>query len=199
MEENPAGKPVDEDRRDYFRIKDQVLLKFRQISAEDARSRQIPAAFSNDIGYGLIRELQLLDTEQSQLLRSIAEYNRDVELYLRHINRKLDLIATHLADSLQHQDESAYQPVTLSEGGIAFATHQAIPAGTFLVLQITLQPSHTALVLFSEVINSQATRDRFETAARFLPLSEPDRQLLARHIMQVQMAARRRSRGEPES
>ena len=200
MKDKPPASSITGERRDYFRIEDKVQLRYTAIDESSALANTVPREFREDLGYSLIRELQRIDREHSVQLRTIAEENRDLEIYLKAINRKIELIASTMAsdqDSLDHKEQ---QVISLSEGGMAFRAKRELAHGSHLALQLTLQPSHLTLVLFGRVINCSLVNgdpaSGFSVAVSFVNIREEDRQTIARHIMQVQLAKRRRENEE---
>jgi hypothetical protein len=193
LDQQPSSYSSANDRREYFRVDDAVLLQYKIIDQNTAIQHQVPSEFSENIGYTLIRELKQLDHENSSLLRTLAENNRELELYLKYLNSKIDLVANGLADSLKPANQEEPQPVSVSEGGIAFRATEALPKDTCLALQISFISSHITLVLFAKVIhcNNSAGQDFFTAATAFVGLSNSDRQTLSKHIMQVQLAQKR--------
>lgn len=201
MNDKPPTPSMENERRDYFRITDKVQLRYTCVDENSALSNKIPNEFQDDIGYSLVRELELIDREHSPQLRAIAELSRDLEVYLKAINRKIELIASKLATSGSAPDHKDQQVVSLSEGGMSFRANKAIADDSCLALQLTLLPSHITLVLFGRVINCSSLESGengppYSVAVSFVHLREDDRQTLAKHIMQLQLAQRRQQHEE---
>lgn len=198
MKAKPPTPSMLNERRDFFRITDKVQLRYTCIDENSALANKIPNEFRDDIGYSLIRELQLIDREHAAQMRTIAEQSRDLEIYLKAINRKIELIASRLASEHEDLDHKEQQVVSLSEGGMSFRASKAIADDSHLALQLTLMPSHITLVLFGRVINCSPTESGagFSVAVSFVQLKEEDRQTLAKHIMQLQLAQRRQQHDE---
>lgn len=174
---------IPDDKRDFFRIQDTLLLDYRRIPGPDA-----------DGGFGertpllgLLSDLHRLDYESQHLLRQIAERDRALANYLKVINKRIDLIGK--AVSLQLGEESGSPTeVTLSEGGMAFNTSEAIEAGIWLSLRLVLQPTPLGLVVNACVSRCEPLSDSsgWNIAVSFHALDDQQRQLLARHILQKQ-------------
>lgn len=187
--EPPTAADTDE-RREFFRVEDRAVLRYCAVSA--AALDEVPPESHFDDGqiFRLMRELRTLDHENNNLLRGIAEHDRDLGLYLRGLNRKLDLIAAALADISGSQQGIEPQPVALSENGLAFVAQPPLPVGTVVALELVLLPEHVALALYGQVIANR-NEDPTRTVVTFTRLREANRQVLAKHILQVQIAARR--------
>ncbi len=191
MKAKPPTHELINERRDYFRVEDTVQLRYCVVDAARASANTVPPAFENDPGYAVVRELQRIDREHSPQLRAIADRDRDLELYLKAINRKIELLASRLAAEGDTTGQKQQQQVTLSEGGLAFSADEALSPGTYLAVQLTLQPHYLSLVVFGEVVSCSAGTEGFSVAISFIHLRDEDRQAIARHIMQVQLAQRR--------
>lgn len=178
------------DRREYFRIDDQVILRYRAVPPEAVGHMPAERHFDNSEVFTLLRELRQIDQEHNNVLRTLAEQNRELGIYLKSLSRKIELIGNAIARLDEGQQHLTPQHVSISEGGLAFRTATSLAPGSFVALELVLLPSHTGLALYAEVIE---TRDANGLAvASFVRLRESDRQVLARHILQVQIAAKKK-------
>lgn len=187
----PAGPPGAE-RREYFRVEDQLILRYRLVPREAILHGAPERHFENSEVFELLRELRHSDQEHNNVLRTLAEQNRELGVYLKNMNRKIELVANALASLDQQQQGQTPQLVSLSESGIAFEVQPHLEIGAALALEIVLLPQHTALALYGEVVMNR-DQPPARSVVTFARLRESDRQLLARHILQVQIAAKRQS------
>lgn len=173
-----------DDKRDFFRIRDQLALDVKPIEGPDLDSTAVD---DESPLFSLLSDLHMLDYESQHLLRQIAERDRAVAQYLKIINKRVDLIGKALAMQLTG-DLSEPQEVTLSEGGMSFGSAQPYPIDSWLMLRMVLMPSPLGLVLPARVTNCDAgpETDRWTLGVSFDNLSDAQRQLLARHILQKQ-------------
>lgn len=177
-----------DDKRDFFRIRDQIALQVKPVDGPDLdkelQDEESPL-------FSLLSDLHMLDYESQHLLRQIAERDRSLAHYLKIINKRVDLVGKALAMQLTG-DLSEPQEVTLSEGGMAFSSPQPYPIDSWLMLRMVLMPSPLGLVLPARVIRCEAEQEGDEQAGNwqvgvtFDSLSDAQRQLLARHILQKQ-------------
>ena len=123
---SPSSNMINE-RRQYFRVKDEVLLCYLAVDEDCALAGQFPNEFSNDIGFTLLKELQKIDNDNHQLLRNIGHLNQDLQLYLTGLNKKLELITSQLIGSLapetskqQQRLKCAFDPQHLLNPGKVF-------------------------------------------------------------------------------
>ena len=179
----------DADRREYYRIEDQVALSIVPLAEGDqtVESKDSPL-------FKLLGELSLLDFEAQHLLRQLGDRDRLMSNLLRVMNRRIDLIGEAMAQGLQAQFGEP-QDVTLSEGGISFRHDQALERNAVVGLRMLLMPHGLGLLLRARIAHCQPLSEGgCHIGAEFEALTDAQRQLLARHILQKQAQARRQAR-----
>lgn len=183
-----SGHLSSEDRRDYFRVDDFVLLDMVKV---DANALTLPPQhhFRQNDMFNLLRALRNIDAENNHILRGIGEQDRELEYYLRGLNQKIELIASSLMEQTENTAAITPKPVSLSEGGVSFDSDEDYAVGDYLALQLTLLPERMGICVYLEICNLSDHTPRI--GANFVGLREGDRQVLARHIMQVQINQRR--------
>jgi PilZ domain len=191
LDRQPPYEKSFKERRNFFRIEDDVLLRYVPIDQSGALANRVPAQFSEDPCYSLMRELQDIELENNNFLRFISDGNRDLGNYLKSINKKIDLIAATLANSLDPIPDHQSQRISLSEAGLSFCSHCELANDDYVAMQLTLKPTFVTLVLFAKIINCSEGKNGFNIALSFVHLNDNDRQMLAKHIMQLQLAAKR--------
>lgn len=184
-------------QRHYYRILDAVALEYREVPATvvstTAIGKRAEDFFEMTAGFQLLTALNAVDQEHAAFLRSLHERDRELAGYLRGVNRKIELIAHAFALNGQDISRLPRYEVSLSEGGVAFDAPQVLDAGQLLALKLTLLPRLTTVICFARVVSgSEADGQRpFSTSLEFIDLDEPQRQLLARHILRTQSAQQR--------
>ena len=181
-----------DDRREYYRIEDTIALEFRPLkqgeTAAGGSADGAPELFD------LLSELHLMDFESQHLLRHIHERDRPLANYLKVINKRIDLLGQAVAQSLL-RDIGAPRQVSLSEGGVSFNHGQALIPGSHLAIKVVLMPQALGLLLRAQVVHCSPREDgQFEIGTEFEALTDAQRQLLARHILQKQALERRQAR-----
>lgn len=189
---NPGSGVPGTERREFFRVEDRLILRCRVVPRDAVLHAPAERHFDNSEIFELLRELRHIDHEHNNVLRSIAEQNRDLGLYLKNVNRKIELVANALATLDQQQQGQTPLLASVSESGIAFVADPKLEVGATVALEIVLLPQHTALALYGEVVMNR-DQPPARSVVTFLKLREGDRQILARHILQVQIAARRQN------
>ena len=183
---------VEQDRREYFRVDDRAILRYQTVPAEVVGHTPAERHFDNSEIFELLRDLRQIDQEHNNVLRGIAEQNRELAVYLKSISRKIELVANALTAVDQTQQKHEPQPVSISETSIAFRTDTHLAKGSFVAIELVLMPSHTALALYGEILGNRDDGDGM-TVVSFVRLRDGDRQILARHILQVQILAKKQS------
>lgn len=184
-------------QRDFYRVECRALIAARVLGTSIPHGATAASFFGESMQLSLGRELMRIDQEYAQVLHGIADRDRNLGNYLHGLNRKIDALARHVLALAPQAQEDVEQTVSISEGGIAFRSGDALAAGTALALNITLLPSRLAIAVFARVVGTQASADgsALVVTTHFEHLQDAERQLIARHVMQVQMAEQRRRSG----
>ncbi|WP_372866446.1 PilZ domain-containing protein [Pseudomonas sp.] len=186
----------EDDRREYYRIDDTIALEFTPLSGAEALASD--ELHDSSPLFNLLSELHLLDFESQHLLRHISERDRTLANYLKVINKRIDLLGQAVAQSLL-RDIGTPRQVCLSEGGVSFSSSQNLTIGSHLAIKIVLMPQALGLLLRAKVIHCQMLAEQqFEIGTEFEALTDAQRQLLARHILQRQALERRQAREQPQ-
>ncbi len=175
------------ERRRYFRITDQVVIKYRVISeAQDDHG-------DTDDLYSLRGGSKRLLGNQDLILSRIEQQSPDVAQYLRHLESRVDEMYRLL---LLQEVETGYGSVkeaSLSGGGLAFYAGERISPGVYLQLKLLLMSSCVALMCRGTVVRSER-RSRYlpthpyRIAVEFEVINESDRDILIKHILKCQAA-----------
>lgn len=183
------------DRRDYFRIRDNVSLEYRSVDTQTANSTEPSTLFPQSATLSLFAEFRRIDKEADQLLFGISEQNRQIAEYLSCINRKVDLLTQQFIAERNDSGADQVTQVNLSEGGIAFDSAKPLYKGSYIALKLLFLPAYVGLTVFAQIIRCESAGENkgYKVAAKFHRIDEQQRQLLSKQIMRAQMAAKRRS------
>jgi len=175
---------MDDDRREYYRIKDRLAIEIRDISDDEFLELE------NTIRYN---PTQVIDKAYDMhfLKESISNDEKEknhILSYLVMIDKKLDMLTDFLnkpkKDELFH---TSYMEVEVSGNGIKFFTDLEIHGGDYTEIRIVIPrfpfPKITALAqaLRSEDCLVNGTKYR-EVIVRFVVINEEDRDLLINYI-----------------
>ena len=186
----------EEDRREYYRIEDTIALEIRPLSATEATGQEVLQDASPL--FNLLSELRLSEFESQHLLRQISERDRNLAAFLKSQNKRIDLLSQVIAITVLGQIGEP-QPVIISEGGIDFQHPSPIAAGARLSVKLVLMPQALGLLLRARVTHCDRKGDGYDVGTEFEHLTDAQRQLLARHILQKQAQERRLARDQLES
>ncbi|MDZ5436702.1 PilZ domain-containing protein [Pseudomonas fluorescens] len=186
----------EEDRREYYRIEDTIALEIRPLSALEAAGQEVLQDASPL--FNVLSELHLSEFESQHLLRQISERDRTLSAFLKSQNKRIDLLSQVIALTVLGQIGEP-QPVIISEGGIDFQHPTPIAAGARLSVKLVLMPQALGLLLRARVTHCDRKGDGYDVGTEFEHLTDAQRQLLARHILQKQAQERRQARELLES
>ena len=182
--------------RDFYRIECRAVVGFRPLGERLPKDAGADTFFSDSPALLLSRELLRLEQEAAPVMAAIGEKDRAVANYLHVINRKIDLLSRHILAQAPDTATGEEQSISLSEGGVVFRCPQALAVGGFVALRLLLLPAWTGVTAFGHVVKSEITAaGDTEISVAFDNLQDTERQLVARHVMQVQMAEQRRRAG----
>lgn len=181
----------EEDRREYYRIEDTIALEIRPLSALEAAGQEVLQDASPL--FNVLSELHLSEFESQHLLRQISERDRTLSAFLKSQNKRIDLLSQVIALTVLGQIGEP-QPVIISEGGIDFQHPTPIAAGARLSVKLVLMPQALGLLLRARVTHCDRKGDGYDVGTEFEHLTDAQRQLLARHILQKQAQERRQAR-----
>ena len=184
------------DRREYYRIDDVIALEITPLSALEAESGEVLQDASPL--FNLLSELHLSEFESQHLLRQISERDRTLSSYLKTLNKRVDLLSQIVAQTVLGK-VGELQPVKLSEAGIEFHHAHAYPIGSHLATKLVLMPQALGLLLRARITHCRAQDGGYEIGSEFESITDTQRQLLARYILQKQAQARRQARELNES
>jgi len=169
-------------RRQYFRVVDQVSIEVAKVEANQLALEK----FKLNPEFGLMSEFQLLDVESKHLLRALTDKDKNLGQFLKIMNKKLDSLARVIAFNHQIIPADSMHEVNLSEGGISFIHDTAYAREEKLAIKLVLFPSYSGLLIEGEVLCCHKTDQGFNLHIEFLDISEAHQQLIARHIMRLQ-------------
>ena len=183
-----------QERREYFRIDDTAIVEYVAVVEADLRSKPADDFFSATASVQLLSRLQEIDHEANKILHGLRDSQRELASYLKLVNKKTDLLAAavlQLGGDAQHRP----QPVSLSAGGMSFATQEQFAQGDLLAMRFQLVDDALFLCCFGVIVYAAANENEhgpFTVAVEFKHMPDAAQTLLARHIMRSQQAVQRR-------
>jgi len=179
-----------ENRREYYRIDDEVALHLRLL---DEEAESASAAFPEDATlFFQLEALQELELQTQPLLHHLSEGDATLAKCLRLLDQRSALLTQALLQRVG-SDFGHRQQVNLSEAGLSMIYRQELLAGRRLALKILLLPQSHALLLCARIVYCEPTAGGYSIGLEFENLSEVQRQVLARHIIHRQAEQRRQA------
>lgn len=193
-----AGHTDAAERRRYFRIKDQVALKYRIIPAQQLSDAVQGRCESTLNLINLASTFASNSRQMVPVLRRVRELQPELGRYLAMVNEKLDLLARALSMAENELVGEQPQKVCLSAGGISFDVERRLAPGASLEIKLLMFPSLLYVLTFGTVTRCQPTSDqqpfRYRVAVEFSYITEEDRELLIQHIVQRESSRLRERR-----
>ena len=197
-------QPLGSERREYFRINDEVALQFRLVD-KDEKSRRQEKRLAGHLDPSVVASC--FANTSRQMKHSLERFRRDepdIASYLDAMNTKVDLLVRLLLSSHSDLPDHPSHDVNISASGLAFRSKQSLEAGQLLELSIMFFPSLLYLNTFGRVLRCDAadveqTQFPFATAIEFEFVDEAERELVIRHVLQKESEMLREARAEPVS
>ncbi len=180
-----------EERRDFFRIDDEVSLFYKKI---DQTRVNKPHQVSDNIlnSCSLSTALEMVAQDSALLLHRLEKNLPDVADYLRLLDTKIDLIAQAVMMQGFEVSENDTRNVNVSATGIAFNCEIALKAGDYLEIKMLLISSMAVVVTYGRVVycqSGQSNDNRFPyfVGIDFINMKEEDREMLIKYVIKKQL------------
>lgn len=187
------------ERRRYFRIDDSALIKYRGLALAELDAARAQLAAHHVQADNLRTALEPLDARIAEMMPALRRESRVLAEAIELINRKLGLLGAALATSHgagggETRDEHEPRSVNLSGGGIALRARQALPAGSWLLIDLVLLPANHALRAIGRVTDVRRRGEDAVMGIEFEGLREADRDALTSHVLRTQAQRLREGR-----
>lgn len=196
----------DDDRREYFRIEDQIALDYREIN--EAEADQLLERIQSRLvdRFTAASSFAATTRQMAHVIHKVQIQTPELARCLQAIDQKLNMITQLFVTEEMETSEQATREVSLSAGGVAFRAQHELKTGSLLELRMVLFPALVGIVTISRVINCSRVQDNngrfpWQVAVEYEHLREADRELLVRHIMSKETEQLRtlRSENDPTS
>ena len=194
---------MSEERREYFRIDDEVALDYRLISPGEAELLREKIKSRVVDRFTVASSFTATSRQMTHVIHKVQNQSPELARCLQAIDQKLNMIAQLFVSEEINLHEQPTREVNLSAGGIAFRVQHEIKVDSLLELRMVLFPSLVGLLTISRVIQCERAGDgnlKFPwlISVVYEHLREADRELLVRHIMskETQQLRSRRSDGD---
>lgn len=176
------------ERREYFRINDQLLLDHRPLHDDEIEAfREL---INGDLPHRFMTASSFAATSR-QIAHSLYRIQSDlpdVARCLQAIDHKLNVLAQLFVAEDAGSSMQDARDVSLSAGGIAFRSAHQLRPGDLLEMKLVLLPNMlgilaAARVAYCERAGEDDPHFPWRVGVSFEIMREADRELLVRHVM----------------
>ncbi len=175
-----------QERRDYFRVDDNVRISYRKLDAGSAEqlTRAIQAGLPT--GFQLRAQIDTTDGQLQRLRPELEGLSQPLQQHLGLLEEKIRQLG-QVTDLLAGNTQTAtICEVSLSGGGIAIPAEDALAIGQQVELCMQLAGDTGAVHALAEVIDCRREGDGFNVAMEFRGLAEADQEAIIRRTMHRQ-------------
>ncbi len=191
------------DRREYFRINDEVALNYRVIERSEIDGAMEKRREGHLDVNALASSFANTNLDMRHALEKCRRDLPDVATYLDGLNTKVDLLIRLLLATGSELPDHPTHDVNLSASGLSFKVTREVIAGSILEIKLLFFPTFLYIVTFGHVVRCSTSDEieefPYELAVEFSHLEDSDKELLIRHILQRESAMLREVRGGPVS
>jgi len=195
---------MSDERREYFRITDEIALDYRLVKEEDVD--QLMERLQSHLvdRFTAASSFAATTRQMAHVIHKVQTDTPELARCLQALDNKLNMIAQLFVSEEMGLDDQPSRQVNLSAGGVAFRAQYEVPVGSLLELRMVLFPSMVGILTISRVIHCERTSDDdgqfpWQLAVEYEHLRETDRELLVRHIMSKETEQLRALRSENDS
>jgi len=177
-----------DERREFFRIEDDIYLELETISAEEYSSaEEILANLHND-SFSLSADFATLNNNLHPVLNNIKQLHPDIAQYLELLNNKIDSLGELLLYKSSEYDESKRINANVSASGIMFESLATHKVGDLIRLEIVLFPEKIGVLIFGKIIKTaDSSNQKKNISIEFEHIRSEDRELMIKHNLNKQM------------
>ena len=192
--QSTAGGTASEDRREWLRIDDNLLLEYRLLD----ESAELPAPVGEPVTDEVIAAA--VGKPTAELLAHAGESLADSSLapWMMKVDWLLEVLLKTLARAHPGcMDIARVTAVNISGGGVSFTSPRQFKAGDRLALKIILPPFTPTQTVIKIIRSSpDPPGPGFALATEFVDLNADDQEHLIRHILRTQAERLRARRGQ---
>ncbi|HVO66770.1 MAG TPA: PilZ domain-containing protein [Syntrophales bacterium] len=161
-----------EDKREYARVTAYLPFEVRLVPTAEREFRR-----SRISGVAVLSDFAKPPEPEDKLLAQ----------WLNMLNAKLDSIISTLSVEREGFCSLTYQMLNISGNGMGFKTKEKYNKGDFLEIKILLYMyPHVALYLYGDVVKSEQEGDNFDTAVKFMEMTDDIRDEIIKFVFRRQ-------------
>lgn len=187
MTDLPPGD-LHRERRENFRVNDEILLDYRRLSQREVELRRQQYAQDAPSAFALVPEMNELRQQTAILRRQAAQESDVIARLIEHLDHKLDRVIGVLM--VHELGSRCPAPVAVDIGaeGMGFGTAEVFEVGQSLDMRLMMPTTGLGLHTFAQVVRcgESGKRDGFNVGVQFQFLRSYDREVLVQHLLQRQ-------------
>jgi len=192
---------MSDERREYFRIDDEVALDYRLIGEGEAEQLREKIQSRLLDRFTAASSFTATSRQMTHVIHKVQNQSPELARCLQAIDQKLNMIAQLFVSEEMDLHEQSTREVNLSAGGISFRSQQKIRIDSLLELRMVLFPSLVGILTVSRAVQCERVNDAnlkfpWQISVVYEHLRESDRELLVRHIMSKETQQLRSRRSE---
>lgn len=198
MSDDEKVTPLRQERREYFRIEDEVLLLFEPLPGMGIKQAQGfigEAAFDS---FQLSSDFNQLKQSTRVLKNQLEKENRSLMRFLGNLDHKIDKLAVLMLVKEMQELGAERLTVDIGADGMGFDyTGNPVAIGETLDIRLGLLSTSQGLRTVGEVVRCNKLDDgRYNMGVRFEHANEAAKELLVQHVLQRQAQLLRKKHDE---
>ncbi|MDZ7752717.1 MAG: PilZ domain-containing protein [Gammaproteobacteria bacterium] len=191
---------ANDDRRRYFRIRDEVPLTLEALDAAGVERLMAEMENRTETRFGLAAKFAATTSQMDHVLNRIRERDADVALYLQSLNQKLDAVARVLLLEEQAIAGMKVVDVDLSASGICVVWPTAMTPGQPVRVELITAAANARVLALGRVIRCRPAHEAgldhpgYQLAIDFDLIGNHEEDLIMQEVMRRQAALLRERR-----
>ncbi len=180
----------DNERREYFRIEDQIYLTTTIIDEDEYSAAPETLRHLDNSSFSLSADFATLNNNINPVLNNIKQIHPDIAEYVEFLNAKIDSLSLILLCKESSFDEKKLLTVNLSASGLMYNFDQDIDINQAVKLELVLLPEKIGIIVYGRVIHQAQGVNQTDQSisVEFEHIRDKDHELMIKHNLNKQMS-----------
>jgi hypothetical protein len=180
----------DNERREYFRIEDQVYLTTTIIDEDEYSAAPETLKHLDNNSFSLSADFATLNNNINPVLNNIKQIHPDIAEYVEFLNSKIDSMSQILLCKESSFDENKLLTVNISASGIMYNFDSEIDTNQTVKLELVLLPEKIGIIVYGRVVKqAKGVSNSGKTiSVEFEHIRDKDHELMIKHNLNKQMS-----------